>query len=136
MPDAVHAINAKGRATQMMNRGALSPEQRDVIVAKADRILRVLSGGRVLAAAGGGVNEFLDGYSSSGQPALASVESFRSHGGGGGLNVTKKFKRGGNDEGGTGYGDYEEGGMEGSRGGRVARPAHGVGLGLQLMRRT
>jgi hypothetical protein len=39
MPDAVHAIRAKGRATQMVKKGKLSPSTAAKIKAKANRIL-------------------------------------------------------------------------------------------------
>jgi hypothetical protein len=39
MPDKAHAANAKARATQMVNKGKLSPTLRQTIVAKANRIL-------------------------------------------------------------------------------------------------
>ena len=39
MPDASHAINAKARATQMVNRGLLAPSTAIKIDAKANRIL-------------------------------------------------------------------------------------------------
>lgn len=39
MPDRSHAANAKARATQMVKRGKLSPEQAEKIRAKANRIL-------------------------------------------------------------------------------------------------
>ena len=39
MPDASHAANAKARATQMVNKGKLSPASAKKIKAKANRIL-------------------------------------------------------------------------------------------------
>lgn len=39
MPDASHAENAKGRATQMVNKGKLSPSQASAIRAKANKVL-------------------------------------------------------------------------------------------------
>lgn len=39
MPDAAHAQNAKARATQMVNKGKLSPASKAKIDAKANRIL-------------------------------------------------------------------------------------------------
>ena len=39
MPDKSHAANAKARATQQYNRGALSAAARDTINRKANRIL-------------------------------------------------------------------------------------------------
>lgn len=39
MPDKSHAGNAKARATQMVNKGKLSPAQASRIRAKANRIL-------------------------------------------------------------------------------------------------
>jgi hypothetical protein len=39
MPDKPHATNAKARATQMVNRGKLSPAGAARVRAKADRIL-------------------------------------------------------------------------------------------------
>lgn len=39
MPDRAHAANAKGRATQMVNKGKLSPEQAAKIRAKANKLL-------------------------------------------------------------------------------------------------
>lgn len=39
MPDRSHAANAKARATQMVNRGKLSPASAERIRAKANRIL-------------------------------------------------------------------------------------------------
>jgi hypothetical protein len=39
MPDRSHAANAKARATQMVKRGKLSPEQAVEIRRKANRIL-------------------------------------------------------------------------------------------------
>lgn len=39
MPDASHAANAKARATQMVNRGKLSPSSAAKIKAKANKIL-------------------------------------------------------------------------------------------------
>lgn len=39
MPDKSHAANAKARATQMVNRGKLSPGSEAKIDAKANRIL-------------------------------------------------------------------------------------------------
>lgn len=38
--DRAHAANAKARATQMVNKGKLSPSTRDKIVAKANKTLR------------------------------------------------------------------------------------------------
>lgn len=39
MPDKSHAVNAKARATQMVNAGKLSPSAKAQIDAKANRIL-------------------------------------------------------------------------------------------------
>lgn len=39
MPDKSHAANAKARATQMVNKGKLSPAMASKIRAKANRIL-------------------------------------------------------------------------------------------------
>lgn len=39
MPDRAHAANAKARATQMVNKGKLSPASKAKIDAKANRIL-------------------------------------------------------------------------------------------------
>lgn len=39
MPDASHAVDAKGRATQMVKRGKLSPASAARIRAKADAVL-------------------------------------------------------------------------------------------------
>lgn len=39
MADASHAVNAKARATQMVNKGKLSPTQASSIRTKANRIL-------------------------------------------------------------------------------------------------
>ncbi len=39
MPDREHAANAKARATQMVNKGKLSPSAKSKIDAKANRIL-------------------------------------------------------------------------------------------------
>lgn len=39
MPDKSHAANAKARATQMVNKGKLSPASKAKIDAKANRIL-------------------------------------------------------------------------------------------------
>jgi hypothetical protein len=39
MPDKAHAANAKARATQMVNKGKLSPVSKAKIVAKANRVL-------------------------------------------------------------------------------------------------
>lgn len=39
MPDKSHAANAKARATQMVNKGKLSPAAKAKIDAKANRIL-------------------------------------------------------------------------------------------------
>jgi hypothetical protein len=39
MPDKAHAANAKARATQMVDKGKLSPSSASRIRAKADRIL-------------------------------------------------------------------------------------------------
>ena len=39
MPDKSHAANAKARATQMENKGKLSPSSKAKIDAKADKIL-------------------------------------------------------------------------------------------------
>ena len=39
MPDASHAVNAKARATQMVNAGKLTPSAKAQIDAKANRIL-------------------------------------------------------------------------------------------------
>lgn len=39
MPDKAHAANAKARATQMVNKGKLSPSSKEKIDAKANRIL-------------------------------------------------------------------------------------------------
>lgn len=39
MPDKAHAVNAKARATQMVNKGKLSPSSKAKIDAKANRVL-------------------------------------------------------------------------------------------------
>lgn len=39
MPDKSHAADAKGRATQMVNKGKLSPSQASAIRAKANKVL-------------------------------------------------------------------------------------------------
>ncbi len=39
MPDKAHAANAKARATQMENKGKLSPSSKAKIDAKADKVL-------------------------------------------------------------------------------------------------
>lgn len=39
MPDKSHAANAKARATQMVNKGKLSPSKAQKIKAKANKIL-------------------------------------------------------------------------------------------------
>ena len=39
MPDKSHAANAKARATQMVNKGKLSPSSKAKIDAKANRVL-------------------------------------------------------------------------------------------------
>lgn len=39
MPDKSHAMNAKSRATQMVNKGKLSPAMASRIRAKANRVL-------------------------------------------------------------------------------------------------
>jgi len=39
MPDAGHAANAKARATQMENKGKISPGTKEKIDAKANKIL-------------------------------------------------------------------------------------------------
>lgn len=39
MPDKAHAANAKARATQMENKGKLSPSSKAKIDAKANRVL-------------------------------------------------------------------------------------------------
>lgn len=39
MPDKSHAANAKARATQMVNKGKLSPASKSKIDAKANKIL-------------------------------------------------------------------------------------------------
>lgn len=39
MPDKSHAANAKARATQMVNAGKLSPDQKSEIDAKANKVL-------------------------------------------------------------------------------------------------
>lgn len=39
MPDRSHAANAKARATQMVEKGKLSPEEAAKIRAKANRVL-------------------------------------------------------------------------------------------------
>ncbi len=39
MPDKAHAANAKARATQMVNKGKLSPSSKSKIDAKANRVL-------------------------------------------------------------------------------------------------
>lgn len=39
MPDKAHAVNAKARATQMENKGKLSPASKSKIDAKANRVL-------------------------------------------------------------------------------------------------
>jgi len=45
MPDKSHAVNAKDRATQMVNKGKLSPSERTKIDAKANKVIK----GRSLA---------------------------------------------------------------------------------------
>ncbi|HEX4520528.1 MAG TPA: hypothetical protein VH063_13190 [Gaiellaceae bacterium] len=40
MPDKRHATNAKGRARQQLKKGRLSRSAYDMIVAKANRVLR------------------------------------------------------------------------------------------------
>ena len=40
MPDKSHAANAKARATQMVNRGLLSPSSAAKIKAKANKVLK------------------------------------------------------------------------------------------------
>ena len=40
MPDVKHAINAKARATQMVNKGKLSPSAKKTIVTKANKIIK------------------------------------------------------------------------------------------------
>lgn len=40
MPDKAHAINAKARATQMVNKGKLSPSSAAKVKAKANRIIK------------------------------------------------------------------------------------------------
>ena len=40
MPDKAHAANAKARATQMVNKGKLSPNAAKVIKAKANKVLK------------------------------------------------------------------------------------------------
>ena len=40
MPDRSHAINAKARATQMMNQGHLTPGEHARIVSKANRVIK------------------------------------------------------------------------------------------------
>lgn len=39
MPDKSHAANAKARATQMVNKGKLSPASKSKIDAKANKVL-------------------------------------------------------------------------------------------------
>lgn len=39
MPDKAHAANAKARATQMVNKGKLSPSSKSKIDSKANRVL-------------------------------------------------------------------------------------------------
>lgn len=39
MPDKAHAINAKARATQMVEKGKLSPSSAQKIKAKANKVL-------------------------------------------------------------------------------------------------
>lgn len=39
MPDKSHAVDAKGRATQMVAKGKLSPSQASAIRAKANKVL-------------------------------------------------------------------------------------------------
>jgi hypothetical protein len=39
MPDKSHAANAKARATQMVNKGKLSPASKSQIDAKANKVL-------------------------------------------------------------------------------------------------
>lgn len=39
MPNKAHAANAKARATQMVNKGKLSPSSKSKIDAKANRVL-------------------------------------------------------------------------------------------------
>lgn len=39
MPDASHAANAKARATQMANKGKLSPSGKAQVFAKANKVL-------------------------------------------------------------------------------------------------
>jgi hypothetical protein len=39
MPDKAHAANAKARASQMVNKGKLSPSSKAKIDAKANRVL-------------------------------------------------------------------------------------------------
>jgi hypothetical protein len=45
MPDAEHAVIAKGRAKQMLNAGKLSRSAYEAIIAKANRRIVQLSGG-------------------------------------------------------------------------------------------
>lgn len=45
MPDKAHAINAKARATQMEEKGKLSPSSKAKIDAKANKIIRRSSKG-------------------------------------------------------------------------------------------
>jgi hypothetical protein len=40
MPNKAHAVNAKARATQMEQRGLLSPSQKDTIDTKANKVIR------------------------------------------------------------------------------------------------
>jgi hypothetical protein len=40
MPDKAHAANAKARATQMANKGMLSPAAKAKIDAKANKVIR------------------------------------------------------------------------------------------------
>ena len=40
MPDRGHAINAKGRATQQLNAGHLTPGEHARIVSKANRVIK------------------------------------------------------------------------------------------------
>jgi len=39
MPDKAHAANEKARATQMVNKGKLSPASKDKIDAKANKVM-------------------------------------------------------------------------------------------------
>lgn len=45
MPDKSHAVDAKGRATQQVKAGNLSPSQRTKIDAKANKVIKRGRGG-------------------------------------------------------------------------------------------